>query len=122
MATESTSEGTSKSSKANKEGVAPAGGQSDSDLVAAFAEALKKPGSSVEVRHPAAYGRIALEVAIPTVIVVSGVVALVGVTTLIDNKWGNGSRVNRLIDKGVFNGLAEVGMEGGPSTLVPSKA
>lgn len=85
--------------------VAPAGGKTDSDIVATFAEALKRPGSSVMVRPAAQYGRDFLEVAIPTAVVITGVVVGTAALIAIDNKWGHGARVDRLIERGAFDNL-----------------
>jgi hypothetical protein len=85
--------------------VAPAGGKTDSEIVATFAEALKRPGSVVSVAAPTPYGRQVLEVAIPTAVVMGGVVLATAAIIAIDNKWGHGARVDRLIERGAFDNL-----------------
>lgn len=87
------------------EAVAPAGGKSDSDVVASFAEALKRPGTTIQVKDAPQYGRLFLEAAIPTAVVVGGVVVMSAAIIAIDNKWGHGARMDRLIDRGAFDNL-----------------
>jgi hypothetical protein len=93
--------------KDNNGSVTPAGGTADAEAVIDFVKALRSNRGEIErsVFNKDSYGRIALEVAIPTVIMVSGVVGAVAMITIIDNKWGNGARANRLIDKGVFDNV-----------------
>jgi hypothetical protein len=91
----------------NNGGVTPAGGTADAEVVSDFVKALRSNRGEIErsVTHKDSYGRIALEVAIPTVIIVGGVVGMTALCTIIDNKWGNGARANALIDKGVLNNV-----------------
>jgi hypothetical protein len=106
------SEHTAPSNTNTNDDVAPAGGKTDADIANKIAEALARPGATVRVETSKPYGRIFLESAIPTAAIVGGIVAGVAVLTVIDNKWGVGSRVNKLIEKGVFDN--NPGLEMGP--------
>lgn len=105
MANTSKQEITEKTEKT--ESVTPAGGESDSAVVS------RAMGKSA----PKSYGRIALEAAIPTTIVAVGVVGMTAAIVAIDNMWGNGSRVNKLIDKGVFDKVKNTNVDGVPVVM-----
>ena len=96
------------SSETTSETVTPAGGETDGAVVNDFVRALQANRSEITrvIEKPRPYTRIALEAAIPTAVVMGGLVGAVAVLTVIDNKWGNGSRVQQLIDKGWFDGVA----------------
>jgi hypothetical protein len=85
--------------------VAPAGGHSDTEVVRDFAALLRRPGSRIVVREEPNYTRQFLETAIPTAVVVSGIVVGTAAIIAIDNKWGHGKRVDRLIDRGAFDNM-----------------
>jgi hypothetical protein len=95
------------SSTEKSESVTPAGGESDSAVVSDFVKALHSNRAEIGrvLGKSRAYTRIALEAAIPTTIYVVGVVTTVGVLVAIDNKWGNGARANKLIERGVFDNV-----------------
>lgn len=93
-----------------EETVTPAGGASDSEAVREVLSAvssLHKKDGVVNVTLNKPYTRIALEAAIPTAVFMGGLVGTVAVLTFIDSKFGNGSRVQQLIDKGMFDTVGQ---------------
>lgn len=80
------------------EPVAPAGGKTDAEIASSFLSALRNPGSSVNVNVQKPYTRIALETAIPTGIIVVGVIAVTAARVAISNKWGAGAQLSKLGD------------------------